>query len=80
MRRKLLPLLAIPFVLTACGAPAGPAPEQSDPAGVTSIGDSYNEITEVEVKLKNGDTITCLVFMGDRKGGLDCLEQEPRDR
>lgn len=66
--------------LTSCTSPAEqPAPTASvtptastaEIRSQTTI-DTFNDVVEIDHKLSDGRTVTCLVYRGYSKGGLSC--------
>lgn len=46
--------------------------EKLNPKGSAEVPGSFAVLEEVEYRLKDGRKVTCLVFHGDRQGGLSC--------
>lgn len=72
MLRKLAALTAagaLALSLSACSSSATPggAPELDPESGTIST-----DLYERSIKLEDGRVITCVIFVGSRKGGLSC--------
>jgi hypothetical protein len=76
-------VVAALLLLGGCGADGPAAPAAPTPGMTTlperQVDNGYEDtLREEQVRLKDGRTLTCIVYEGYKAGGLDCNWQEAR--